>query len=104
MVIGHIEESNGNKYLVFDSSDENKEVLKNYKKLSEGIKNKTRNINDSEYKYGKYFTKIRFDTDDDLPLNKPLNQYMLTIIVRSVLEDEGKFYPQVYLDECLYEL
>ena len=103
-IIGHIEQNSGNKYLVFDSSDENKEVLKNYKKLSEGIKNKTRNINDSEYKYGKYFTKIRFGTDDDLPLNKPLNQYMLTIIVRSVLEDEGKFYPQVYLDECLYEL
>ena len=103
-IIGHIEQNSGNKYLVFDSSDENKEVLKNYKKLSEGIKNKTRNINDSEYKYGKYFTKIRFGTDDDLPLNKPLNQYMLTIIVRSVLEDEGKFYPQVYLDECLYKL
>ena len=103
-VIGHIEKISGNKYLVFDSSDENKEVLKNYKKLWERIKNKTENINDSDYKYGKYFTKIRFDTDDDLPLNKPLNQFMLTIIVRSVLEDEGKFYPQVYLDECLCEL
>ena len=32
-VIGHIEENNGNKYLIFDSSDENKEVLKKYKKL-----------------------------------------------------------------------
>ena len=48
--------------------------------------------------------KIKFDTDDDLPLNKPLNLHMLTIIVRSVFEDEGRFYPQVYLDECLYEL
>ena len=49
-------------------------------------------------------TKIKFGTDDDLPLNKPLNLHMLTIIVRSVFEDEGRFYPQVYLDECLYEL
>ena len=48
--------------------------------------------------------KIKFDTDDDLPLNKPLNLHMLTIIVRSVFDDEGRFYPQVYLDECLYEL
>ena len=48
--------------------------------------------------------KIKFDIDDDLPLNKPLNLHMLTIIVRSVFEDEGRFYPQVYLDECLYEL
>ena len=48
--------------------------------------------------------KIKFNTDDDLLLNKPLNLHMLTIIVRSVFDDEGRFYPQVYLDECLYEL
>ena len=48
--------------------------------------------------------KIKFDTDDNLPLNKPLKLHMLTIIVRSVFEEDSKFYPQVYLDECLYEL
>ena len=39
-VIGHIEENNGNKYLIFDFSDENKEVLKKYKDLWDEIKNK----------------------------------------------------------------
>ena len=102
-VIGHIEENNGNNYLVFHSSDENKEVLKKYKKLWDAIKNKIEIINDGECKYGKDFTKIKFVTDDDLLLNKPLNLHMLTIIVRSVFEDESKFYPQVYLDECLYK-
>ena len=48
--------------------------------------------------------KIKFGIDDDLPLNKLLNLHMLTIIVRSVFEDEGKFYHHVYLDECLYEI
>ena len=48
--------------------------------------------------------KIKFDTGDNLPLNKPLKLRMLTIIVRSVFEEDGKFYPQVYLDECFYEL
>ena len=95
---GHIEENNGNKYLVFNSSDENKKVLKKHAELWDGIKNKIKNINDGEWKYGKDLTKIKFDTNDDLPLNKPLNLHMLTIIVRSVFEDEGKFYPQVYLD------
>ena len=76
------------------------EVLKKYNELWDGIKNKTENKNDSECKYGKHFTKIKFDTDDDLPLNKPLNLHMLTIIVRPVFEDKGNFYPQVYLDEC----
>ena len=103
-VIGHTEKSNGNKYLVFDSSYKNKEVFKKYKEIWDGIKNKIEDINDGECKYGKYFTKIAFDTDDDLPLNKPLNLQLFTIIVSSVFENEGKFYPQVYLDECLYEL
>ena len=89
-----------NKYLVFDSSDENKEVLKKYKELWDGIKNKIENINDGEWKYGKDFTKIRFDTDDDLPVNKLLNLHMLAIIVRSAFEDKGKFY-QVYSDELM---
>ena len=44
----------------------------------------------------------KINTDDSLPLNKPISLIMLTIFVRSVFEDEGKFYPQVYLDECLY--
>ena len=39
--------------------------------------------------------KIKFDSDDDLLLNKPLKLHMLTIIVRSVFEDEGTFYPQI---------
>ena len=48
--------------------------------------------------------EIRFNTDDNLPLNKPLKLRMLAIIVRSVFEEDGKLYPQIYLDECLYEL
>ena len=103
-VIGHMEENKGNKYLIFDLTDENKEVLKKCKELWDGIKNKIENINDGECKYSKDFTKIKFDTDDDLLSNKPLNLHMLTIIVRSVFEDEGKFYLQVYLDGCLYKL
>ena len=47
--------------------------------------------------------KIEFDTDDNLLLNKPLKLRMLTVIVRSVFEEDGKFYLQVQLDECLYE-
>ena len=48
--------------------------------------------------------KIKFNSDDDLPLNKILKLHMLTIIVRSVFEDVGKYYLQVYSGECLYEV
>ena len=54
--------------------------------------------------YDKDYMKIKFNSDDDLPLNKILKLHMLTIIVRSVFEEDGKYYPQVFLDECLYEV
>ena len=48
--------------------------------------------------------KIKFDADDSWSLNKQLKLHMLTIIARSIFEEDGKLYPQVYLDECLYVL
>ena len=48
--------------------------------------------------------KIKFNSDDDLPLNKPLKFRALTIIIRSVLEEDGKRYLQVFLDDTLYEV
>ena len=54
--------------------------------------------------YEKNYVRIRVDTDDDLPLNKQLKFPTLTIIIRCVFQEGEKLYPQVYLDECLYEL
>ena len=48
--------------------------------------------------------KIKFNSDDDLSLRKPLKFHAMTIIIRSVFEEGGKLYPQIYLDECLYDL
>ena len=48
--------------------------------------------------------KIKFDLDDNLLLNKQLTFPTITIVVRSVFEDEGKFFPQNYWDKCLYEI
>ena len=61
-------------------------------------------MNDKPGEYEKDFMKIKFSSDDNLPLNKILKLHMLTVIVRSVFEKDGKYYPQVFLDECLYEL
>ena len=47
--------------------------------------------------------KIKFISDDNLPLSKILKLHNLTIFVRSVFEEDGKYYPQFFLDECLYE-
>ena len=103
-VDGHIEEKNGSKYLVFDSTDENRQVLKNTLNFGMVLRNEIKTINEGkEGEYGKDFMKIMFDTDDNLLLNKPLKLRMLAIIVRSVFQEHDTFYPQVYLDELLYE-
>ena len=54
--------------------------------------------------YGKDFMKIKLNSDDNLPLNKILKIHNMTIVIRSVSEEDGKYYLQVFLDECLYEL
>ena len=101
---GYIEEKDVNKYLIFDSTDENKELLKKYNDVFNGIRDKIKEINSDECDYEKDYMKIKFNSDDDLPLNKPLKFHNMTITIRSVFEEDGKLYPQVFLDDSLYEL
>ena len=103
---GYIKEKNGNEYLIFDDSvNEKKAVLKKSTDFWDGIKNKIKAINGGEENcYWKDYIKIKFNSDDDLQLNKPQKLHAMTIIIRSVFEEGGKFYPQVYLHECLYEV
>ena len=99
-----IEEKNGNRYLFFVSNDKSKEVLTKYKELWDAIKNLTKIIYDKPGEYGKDFRKIKFNADDNLPLNKILQLHNLTVIVRSFFQEEKKNYPQFFLDECLHDL
>ena len=92
------------KYLVFDSTDENKEILKKYNDVFNGIKDKIKEINSNEYDYEKDYMKIKFNSDDDLQLNKSLNFRLMTITIRYIFGEDGKLYPQVFLDDTLYEL
>ena len=75
-----------------------------YTKLWDRIKNLIEKINNKSGEFGKDFMEMKFNSDDNLPLNKILKLQNLTIIVRSVCEEDNKYYPQGFLDECLYEL
>ena len=101
---GYIEEKGVNKYLIFDSTDENKELLKIYNDVWDGIKDKIKEVSSGQCDYEEDYMEIKFNSDDDLPLNKPLKFHNMTIINRSVFEEDGKLYPQVFLDDTLYEL
>ena len=103
-VSGCIKEKGVNKYLVFDSTDKNKALLKKYNDIWNGIKNKIKELSDSECDYEEDYMKIKFNSDDDLPLNKPLKFHNMTITIRSVFEEDGKLYPQLFLDDTLYKL
>ena len=115
----YIKEKDINKYLIFDSIklqlmklhsielhliDKNKDLLKKYNDIFNGIRDKIKEINNDDCDYEKDYIKIKFNSDDNLPLNKPLNFHNMTITIRSVFEEDGKLYPQVFLDDTLYEL
>ena len=101
---GYIEEKGVNKYLIFDFADENKELLKKYNYVWNKIKNKIEEVSSGKCDYEKDYMKITFNSDDELPLNKPLKFHNMTISIRSVFEEDGKLYPQIFLDDTLYEL
>ena len=92
--------------MIFDYSvSENKGLLKKYIELWNGIKNEIKVMNcGKENNYWKDYMKIKFNSDNDLPLNKPLKFHAMAIIIRSVFEKDSKFYLQVFLDYTLYEL
>ena len=100
---GYIEEKGINKYLVFNSTDENKQLLKKYNDVFNRIRNKIKKIGGNECDYEKDYMKVKFNSDDDLPLNKQLKFHNRVIIIRYVFEEDGKLYPQVFLDDTLYE-
>ena len=94
---GYIEEINEDKYLVFDVTYENKKILKR-------IMDKIKKIDDDWLEYSKDYMKIRFSSDDNLPLNKPLKFYNMTVCIRWVFSGDNKLYPQVFLDEAFFSL
>ena len=95
---GHFKEKIGEKYFIIDQTEK-------YEDAFSGIRSEIKTINGGkELFYEKKNAIIGINTNDDLPLNKQLKFPALTIIIRCVLQKDEKFYPQIYLDKCLYEL
>ena len=47
--------------------------------------------------------KIKFNSDNDIPFNKQLYFLTITVIIRNIFEKDGKYYPQLFLDDYLYD-
>ena len=66
-----------------------------------GIKYHIKKTDDIEVIYDKDYMKIKFLKDDSVPLNKLIYFPTITVIIRCALKENGVFYAQVYLDDCL---
>ena len=98
------EKKNRNKYSTFASPDKNKKKLEKFTILWDEIKYHIQTIHGVKSGEDKKdYMKIKLNSDNDLPLNKIVKFRNLTIIIRSRFEEDGKYYLQVFLDECLYE-
>ena len=71
--------------------------------MFDGLIDKIKKIDDW-LEYSKDYMKIRFSSDDNLPLNKPLKFYQIAITIRCVFNEDNKLYSQVFLDGALYSL
>ena len=109
-VDGYIKENNGKKYLTFASTDKKKKVSAKSAKRWDEIEYLITPINGGECnsieagEYEKHFMKIKFNSDGNLPSNKLLKLDNLTVIVKSVFEEDDKYYSQDFLNECWHEL
>ena len=103
-VDGYMEESNGDKYLIFASADKSNEALIKFTELWDKIKNQMEAINGGEpINCKKDFMKIRFKSDDDLPLGQILSFPVIIIVIEFVLQEDDKYYPQVCVHEYVYK-
>ena len=98
------EKENGDRYFNISLVKDNNEVINKFNSLWKGIKDWVLKINGSVKEYDKDYKKIKSDSDENLPLNTVIKFHALTVIVRCIIEKNNKYYPEIYLDDALYEL
>ena len=100
---GYFEEINKSKYLTLVPTNETKEKIKKYEELWSKIRYLIRSRTKNSEDYDENYMKIKFNSDDELPLNKTIEIPVMIIVVRASFHENKKYYPQVFLDECLYK-
>ena len=95
---GYFKEKNDKKYLILNSTKE-------YERVWSEIRSEIKRIDGGEKVfYEKNYCKIDINTEDDLPLKESLKFLALIVNINLILQTDNKLYPQIYLDECFYEL
>ena len=100
---GYFEEINKSKYLTLVPTNETKEKIKKYEELWSKIRYLIRSRTKNSEDYDENYMKIKFNSDDELPLNKTIEIPIMIIVVGDSFHENKKYYSQVFLDECLYK-
>ena len=77
--------------------------IKKFEKLGSKIRDLNRSITKNSYEYDEKYMNIEFNSDQ-LPLNKAIAISSMIIVIRAVFYENNIYYPQVFLDTCLYKL
>ena len=72
--------------------------------MSKSIRAKIEENKGGIVQYDKDYMKIKFENNDNLSIDNTVTMHHVTVIIRSVFAQNGKFYPQLFLDDALYEL
>ena len=99
-----LEKLNENKYFTLVPTNESKEQIKKYEELWSKIKDLIRSITKNSGDYDEKYMKIKFNSDDELLLNKMIEIPSMIVVVRAIFLENKKYYPQVFLDVCLQKL
>ena len=84
-------------------TNKNKEKIQKYEELWIKVSYLIRSITKNSDDYDEKYIKIKFNSNDELPLNKTIEIPTMTIIVRAIFYKNNKYYPHAFLDECLFK-
>ena len=102
---GYVEErENGDRYLNISLVKKNNDVINKFNEFYKGIKDWIFKINGSVKDCDKNYKKTKFDSDVFLPLHTPIKFRALTVVIRCIIEKDNKYFPEIYLDDALFEL
>ena len=96
-------EENGVKYLKIEKNHCDPMINK-WNQVFDSIKYHIKKNSNEEVNFNDNFNKIKFISDDSLKLNKLIYFPTLTVFIRCIFKKKNLFYPQVYLDDALYQL
>ena len=85
-------------------TNESKEKIKKYRELWSRIRDLIKSITKNSVDYDEKYMKIKFNSDDKSPLNKTIEISIMALVVTAFFFENNKYYPQVFLDECLHKI